>query len=331
MKSVLDNFSVKLNSNSESLILLKSHFSTVDKRIPEISTTISGNNQDLIELKSKISQFETEIKNNALSLKTELATFKQLVDTTDSLTKGELSENTKAFAAQLGTIEQNLQKSAEVTQKSLESKFDKLSVVQTEGSKKYAELELEMDTVRTNLDKLISETKKTSIIQNGIIDHLKIENQKLKTDQEKLVNKHAGLKQGHDQLTKQQQLLKQVNSASKATSRCEKSSFKDTDVRANFADSKVASVIRERCSKNAETQVRYISFLGLPILREEIGPTTALEESEGVPGNCWAFSGQQGTLSVHTNQFITPTHFTIDYRQFRENLFSGLIMFYFSL
>jgi SUN domain-containing protein 1/2 len=319
LKSVLDTISVKVNSNSESLVLLKSHLSALDKRVPEMSVTITENNQDLAELKTRISQFETEIKNNALNLKTELTTFKQLVDTTDSLTKGKLSENTKVFAAQLDTIEKKLQKSAEVTQKSLEIKFDKLSLVQNSNSEKFSKINQEMDQyvknqvqemdkARTNLEKLITENKKSSTIQNELIENLKIENEKLKADQENLVKKHVGLKQDHDHLTKQQHLLKQVKSASK----CEKS-FKDTDVRANFADSKVASVIRERCSDNAETQVRYISFLGLPIIREEIGPTTALEESEGVPGNCWAFSGQEGVLSFQTNQFITPSYLTIDY------------------
>ena len=82
---------------------------------------------------------------------------------------------------------------------------------------------------------------------------------------------------------------------------------------ANFADSSIAKIIPERCSKTSPLQTNTKSFLGVPLLKQSVSAETALSNSKGIAGACWAFEGKKGRLSFEISRFIYPTHISIEY------------------
>ncbi|XP_043926686.1 SUN domain-containing protein 2-like [Protopterus annectens] len=73
-----------------------------------------------------------------------------------------------------------------------------------------------------------------------------------------------------------------------------------------------ASVLTAYCSETYEKQQIIVTLFGIPLWYRQQSPNVILQP-DVYPGNCWAFAGDKGFVTIKLASRIKPTAFTLDH------------------
>ncbi|XP_028327105.1 SUN domain-containing protein 3-like isoform X2 [Gouania willdenowi] len=79
-------------------------------------------------------------------------------------------------------------------------------------------------------------------------------------------------------------------------------------------ESQGGSVISTRCSETYRSRSACVTFYGFPLWYQSESPRRVIQgDPVLLPGKCWAFPGEQGTLFISLSHPVSITHVTLDH------------------
>ena len=72
------------------------------------------------------------------------------------------------------------------------------------------------------------------------------------------------------------------------------------------------SILEHRCTASKPDNSRYWNILGLTVMHFQNNPTRAIEDNT-TPGNCWAFDGARGHLTIKLAKPVMVTSITVEH------------------